>query len=328
MARTIRIGHPHDLILGAAWTLVATVLALAGVDGALRVLAGVPFVLVWPGYLLSVALYPQAFSRTEVSKGEDSETTEQAGQGLDPLERAALSVGLSLALVPLAALVLNFTPLGVRAVPVTLTIGVFNLVLAAAGYRRRQVLQPGQRPRLALDLSLERWQGTSVADRAVTLTLLASIMVAGGSVAYILAAPVQGEPFTQFYVLGADGRASDYPVHLDAGANGTVRVGIANHQQSSQDYLVQVVVVNGTFLTPDGLRGDPQDNSTRFEPGDASVYDSWTSRLADEEVEERDVAIDLPPGDYQVRFHLYRGSTPADSPDHFLHLWVQVDPPA
>ena len=55
-----------------------------------------------PGYALIEALYPK--------------------RDLDELSRFALSVGLSLAVVPLAGLVLNFTPFGIRLLPVALSI--------------------------------------------------------------------------------------------------------------------------------------------------------------------------------------------------------------
>ena len=61
----------------------------------LRVGAGAIFTLYVPGYALIEALYP---------KGEE----------LERLERFALGVGLSLALVPLTGLVLNYTPWGIR----------------------------------------------------------------------------------------------------------------------------------------------------------------------------------------------------------------------
>jgi uncharacterized membrane protein len=57
----------------------------------LRYVLGSLFVLFFPGYSLIEALYPRE-------------------EELSPLERLALSIGLSLALVPLVGLVLNYTP--------------------------------------------------------------------------------------------------------------------------------------------------------------------------------------------------------------------------
>jgi uncharacterized membrane protein len=75
-------------------------------------------VLFIPGYVALEALFPK-------------------GRELDGVERFAFSVGLSLALVPLVVLLLNYTPWGIRLAPIvgsltTLTIG---LALVALGRR-------------------------------------------------------------------------------------------------------------------------------------------------------------------------------------------------
>ena len=61
----------------------------------LRYVLGSLYVLYLPGAMLVEALYPR-------------------GEELEGLERVALSIGLSLALVPLVGLVLNYTPWGIR----------------------------------------------------------------------------------------------------------------------------------------------------------------------------------------------------------------------
>ncbi len=81
------------------------------------VLGGV-FVLFLPGYLLISALYPRS--------GE-----------LDGLERVALSVGLSLAVVPLVGLVLNYTPWGIRLEPIMVALAALCLALAVVCVVRR-----------------------------------------------------------------------------------------------------------------------------------------------------------------------------------------------
>lgn len=75
-------------------------------------------VLFLPGYSLVEALYP--------GEGE-----------LSPLERLALSIGLSLALVPLTGLILNYTPWGIRLnSTVTALATLITLLLLASAYRK------------------------------------------------------------------------------------------------------------------------------------------------------------------------------------------------
>jgi len=84
----------------------------------LRYVLGSVFVLYLPGATLIEALYP---------RGED----------LEPLERLALSIGLSLAVVPLIGLVLNYTPWGIRLQPILTALALFTECMAIAALIRK-----------------------------------------------------------------------------------------------------------------------------------------------------------------------------------------------
>jgi len=75
-------------------------------------------VLFIPGYVTVEALFPK-------------------GREMDGIERFALSVGLSLALVPLIGLLLNYTPWGIRLTPIVLSLVVFTVGVAGVGAGRR-----------------------------------------------------------------------------------------------------------------------------------------------------------------------------------------------
>ena len=81
-----------------------------------RYLFGSVFVLFLPGYSLIKALF--------------------GSKELDNIELFALSIGLSLALVPLAGLLLNYTPWGIRTTPVTFCLLALTLVFASAAVVR------------------------------------------------------------------------------------------------------------------------------------------------------------------------------------------------
>jgi len=55
---------------------------------------------------------------------------------LDNIGRAALSIGMSLALVPITGLLLNYTPRGIRATPVTISLLALTTTLATAAVMR------------------------------------------------------------------------------------------------------------------------------------------------------------------------------------------------
>jgi uncharacterized membrane protein len=78
-------------------------------------------VLFLPGYALIAALFPRK-------------------NDLDGIERLALSFGLSIAVVPLIGLGLNFTPFGIRLVPILVSLSVFTMaMLLIANLRRSQM---------------------------------------------------------------------------------------------------------------------------------------------------------------------------------------------
>lgn len=85
---------------------------------AIRWVLGSVFVLLIPGYVTVEALFPK-------------------GRELDGIERFALSVGLSLALVPLVGLLLNYTPWGIRLTPILISLTIFTVGLCLAGLLRK-----------------------------------------------------------------------------------------------------------------------------------------------------------------------------------------------
>jgi len=82
-----------------------------------RYVLGTVFILWVPGYALVKALFP--------TKKE-----------MDSIERVALSMGLSLALVPIVGLILNYTSWGIRLTPIILSLLALTLALAAAALMR------------------------------------------------------------------------------------------------------------------------------------------------------------------------------------------------
>jgi uncharacterized membrane protein len=119
----------HNLGFAVAALLVAACLTSVYLSGltpvlaASRVVLGSLFTLFLPGYSLIEALYPR-------------------GEELSPLERLALSIGLSLALVPLVGLLLNYTPWGIRLDPTLAALSTLTLaLLLASAYRKFSALR-------------------------------------------------------------------------------------------------------------------------------------------------------------------------------------------
>lgn len=90
----------------------------------IRYILGSIFVLWLPGYTFIKALFP--------TQGP----VKTSSENLDALVRIALSAGMSLALVPIVGLFLNYTPWGIRLAPITLSLLALTIVFSTAAVIR------------------------------------------------------------------------------------------------------------------------------------------------------------------------------------------------
>jgi hypothetical protein len=98
----------------------------------IRYVLGTIFVLWLPGYSFIKALFPKdlPFARGLARTLETSE------KNLDTIERAALSLGMSLALVPIVGLLLNYTPWGIRLAPISISLLALTVVFSTTAVIR------------------------------------------------------------------------------------------------------------------------------------------------------------------------------------------------
>ncbi len=246
-----------------------------------RVVFGLPFVLFLPGYALIAALFP-------------------GKEDLDGIERFALSFGLSIAVVPLIGLGLNYTSFGIRLVPIASALSIFIIALTMIAQIKRNKLSEEERFSVSLDLKKTiRFEAGSGLDKVLTVLLVLSIAAAVLALIYVIATPKQGERFTEFYILGSGGKAADYPTYLVLGRNAEVRVGVVNQEYETLNYTLEVVLANSTLYR------------------DSIV-------LAHNSTWEEDVRIvpDVLGQDVKLEFLLFKNASA--EPYRSLHLWVDV----
>lgn len=77
-------------------------------------------------------------------------------------------------------------------------------------------------------------------DKILTGILLLSIVMAIGTLIYVILVPKIGERFTEFYILGPDGKANNYPTNLKSNEISDITVGIVNHEYSAINYTLQI----------------------------------------------------------------------------------------
>ena len=85
-------------------------------------------------------------------------------------------------------------------------------------------------------------------DKLLTLLLAASLLLSVALVLYVVVTPVRRGTFTEFYILGPEGMADSYPTDLGVGENGTVIVGVVNHEYGRTDYTLMTQRNNVTLF--------------------------------------------------------------------------------
>jgi uncharacterized membrane protein/LysM repeat protein len=227
-------------------------------------------------------------------------------EDLDPIERAALSSGLSIAIVPLIGLALNYSPWGIRLNPILAFVSLFIVMGAGAAMYRRRAL-PAEEA-FAISVPLPRWSQVRLATVAQAVVVVLCLIGFGAAAAFLATSRGSSESFTEFYILGPDGRAEGYPRTLDLGDGLTVILGVVNHEGDAASYEVEAAV--------DGQA--------------AGLIDSL--RLEDGERWEEPVTLlpDQAGNSQKVEFLLYREEVDGVREAYrAVHLWVNVEgPPA
>ena len=277
------------LICLALLGLLAVIAAIPILITVLRVILGLAFVLFLPGFTLQAAVFPH---RTD----------------LDTPERLALSFGLSLAVIPLVALLLDRLPWGIHPWPILVAEGLLVLLFSlAAVLRSRRLphegrLQAGKWPHLP-----GWWSSLERGERRQYTILAGTLLTALLSASAILFLPSPAGSYTEFYILGAQGLAEGYAREARLGEDLAVLMGITNHERQAKTYRVEVWAVN-----PQGRR-------------EHLLTDGWY-RLAQGVTREWPVSWQMPwPGDDQlVELLLFEGEQ--STPYRGLRLWLDVLP--
>ena len=219
-----------------------------------------------------------------------------------------MSFGLSIAVVPLMGLILNYTPWGITLYPVLISLVIFVLVASGVAWYRRRKLSTDEKFTVSFRISMPSWQGQGKLDRVLSIVLVVAIVGTLGTLGYVVASPKQGEKFTEFYVLGPEGKAEDYPTELEAGEEGIVILGIVNHEQENASYQVELKIDGEKAkLSVDGEYIDEIELELEHE-------EKWQGEVGfkPEKAGERQ----------KVEFVLYKDGAPYfEEP---LHLWIDV----
>jgi uncharacterized membrane protein len=94
-----------------------------------------------------------------------------------------------------------------------------------------------------------RNQTGDVNRKLITWVLAAALILAVCGTILIIVLPQPAEPFTELYLLGASGKASEYPTNLTVGQTANVTVGVVNHENAVVKYTLVATLSNKTITT-------------------------------------------------------------------------------
>lgn len=301
---------------------------MPGVRGTtLQLLLGASFTLLVPGYAVTALLFPKAKRSTPRDEVTNGTVVRRLDEGINGIERAVLSFGLSVIITPLVGLVFNFTPIGVQVAPIVLALSGLTISAAAGAAVRRWKLPPENRFRMDYLGWFQSARAGLLAsetqtDKVLNAILVLSVVVAFGSVSYAVATPKTDEGFTEFYLLSenetGDLVADGYPTQYVEGEEKSLFVGVDNHERERTTYVV-VVELQRLSSGNDTRRVTEKRELDRFrtvlEPGE-----SWRH--------EHVVRPSMVGDDLRLQYLLYRGEPPADPEADTAYrqaqLWVNV----
>lgn len=284
MANSPKLRGTYDLLALVALTALLAICIFFVTWNVPRIILGLPLITFFPGYALLAAMVPR--------KGT-----------IDGLQRLALSLALSLAMVPLIALALNYL-WEISVYPMLVFTAGFVMAMCLVAFLRRMRLPPGERFEPQVKVHVPQWGQRSRLDKALAALLVVAVIGSVSTAIYVGVRPRVQEQFTDFYVLGPGGRIQYYPLNMVLGAAADVTVGVVNHEGKGVAYEVRVMhgATETQVLDPVNLRDG----------------ETWERAVT--------IAPAMAGDDQKVEFLLYRDGEP--EPYQRLHLWVDVRDPS
>jgi len=203
-------------------------------NNTLRVVIGLPVIIFFPGYTLFTALLP--------------------GRGrLDSIERVVFSFGLSLAIVPVIGLLLNYSPWGIHLYPIMISLFGFIFSMSTIGWYRERQLSEEERISLNIKMKFPQlirlWSSQNTTNKIFSGLLVVLIFGSLGVMGYIISLPKYGTKYTEFYfpekITG--------PQTIIEGQPSTVFLEIVNHEKATETYRLEITIDGGKIQEIDNV---------------------------------------------------------------------------
>lgn len=226
-----------DLLLVAVLTLATLGIAFAfGEQGGptwIRVPLGFLFVFVLPGYALTSALFP----RNTVGPARSFSFS------IGILERLVLSVGLSLAIVPLVSISLSLLSFTIDIYSVLLSLGFVIIASTVVAMLRTYNSPPPERFTLSPGRILDR---QALTPNKVNVLFVVALLLAGAGLTAAIVGSDAGDTYTELALQTQDDDGElipdAYPDSLSVGESEQLHVEIENNEHRSVGYTLVVLL--------------------------------------------------------------------------------------
>ncbi|WP_231182748.1 DUF1616 domain-containing protein [Haladaptatus sp. DYF46] len=318
---------PVDLaILGIVVILLSLALVQPMVYGTpLAVALGLPLVFFAPGYALVAFLFPKEGS-SQSQKWTSPARVRQ--HGVTGGERCALSFGVSVALLTPVGVLFSLARLPFVPVYVIAAVAAFTLLVSIFAVVRR--FNVPKKSRLSVSVRggvthLYRviFHEESAADVVLNLALVLSVIVALTTVGFAVAAPQDGEHFSNLSLLtrndNGDYVTEGYPTNITAGESNPVFVSVQNHEDETTEYTVVAQLQRVEQRPNGGARVTEREEIGRFDRR-VSAGERWRTR--------HDIDPTMTGEDLRLVYLLYKGDPPSDpttsNAAQHTQIWVNV----
>ncbi|PCR89637.1 DUF1616 domain-containing protein [Natrinema ejinorense] len=303
-----------DLAVVIAVTGALTFGIVSGIGGAVRIALTIPLVLFLPGYTLVSALFPDEPNddyRTFDDEKSGLGSPLLVSGGLEPIERAVLSVVFSVAIVPAITLFAAVTPGGLTLEPVLSGLAVITVVLALFAIGSRYRCPPDRRftpsissvsPFFARDRP-SPYERISYRPYNVAVGIGLLLLLASGG--FALVNPPQHDGFTELSVesenvTGETGTM--YESTYTAGERQELQATITNREHEQRTYTTVVLLQRVS------------DDGTNVTVGESAELDRKTATVSDGDTHRQTLEITptMRGDDLRLLLLLYDDEPPAE----------------
>ena len=192
-----------DLILVNLFTALAMLFIFVPLpgDNIFKPILGIIFISFLPGYVFISFLFPR---NTDISSPE----------------RFLLSFATSVAIVALVGFILNYTVYGIHLNAISYILVCFIIYFSVLTIIRRRIVTGNESYHFNIGTTfsgiINAIKREERLDKYLSLVLLIVIILSISMTTYAVVKPKPSDNFTEFYILGTNGKMSNYPTVLES----------------------------------------------------------------------------------------------------------------